>query len=222
MLRAFFIVAVVSLMCSSLNAQQRFLFSSYGFYTNTSKISNNFSFTQFPYEEHTYTFDNIIGFGIDIRRKFVDENFTLGISTEYFSLTKSHYENIYTSLKDGFSIIPIELSGYFNVPLNNQNLHWYVGGGMGLYLGKRNLTVNNTPSSSSMNTGFGIHVSSGVEYFFSEIFGVRSEVKFRDAQFESINTFSHSPAPPEFITGKYSSEVHVDGIMLTGGIVMKF
>ncbi|MBM4165471.1 MAG: hypothetical protein FJ218_00860 [Ignavibacteria bacterium] len=185
-------------------------------YTNEAKF-----YPSIPFDDATFrTFENIVGFGIDARKNFIDKNFIAGITIEHLVLEKKYSLSSYT-IRDGFTIVPIEFSSYFSIPISSEKFFWNVGGGVGVYWGKRNFSVNDFPSVRSSSIGIGIHVTNSVEYFFTEMIGVRSEIKFRDAQFEAINTFSTSPSS-DFPAGKYISDIHVDGITLSSGFVVRW
>jgi hypothetical protein len=168
--------------------------------------------------------DNIFSGGIDIRRSFPEIRIQAGFSIEY--LTRSYESSVGTiSTRDGYTAIPIELTGYFHIPVGTPTLLFYMGGGIGLYIGSRNYEYAGVSAPTINRTaGAGIHVLSGLEYDFFSRLALRSEVKFRDIQFETTNQFRTDTA---FFGNQvlpidqtpFTSRVHIDGIMLAFGIV---
>ena len=138
---------------------------------------------------------NIFSIGIDVRRELKTLGAQFGLSVEYISKSDQFsYPVTSTTLipvKDGFTVVPIELSGYFMLPIGNEHLHVSMGGGVGLYIGNR---VHEFPDASAQtierNTGYGIHVLTETEYAFSNILSLRGQLKFRDVQFTAVNQFS--------------------------------
>ena len=211
-------ILVMLLICSVATSQQRF---SIGVHSSITHSGSRFEPTlSTPFASHS--FNNIVGYNLDARWSFPEDNFILGISLEYLSHSES-YESYRTNINEGFTIYPAEISGYFTVPLNSEKVLWYVGGGGGIYFGTRTLTIANVEATTTENNPqFGIHVSSGVEYAFTDFFSLRSEIKFRDVQLESASAYDLAPAPPDFSARTYRSELHIDGIFLGGGVVVKF
>jgi hypothetical protein len=206
----FFTAAILNFSRSEAQTITVCAFSSY---TNEAKLYQSFSFDT----ESFRTIENIFGFGFDVRKKFVDENFIVGLSAEYLSL-KTHYSVSLYDIQDEFTIVPIELSSYFSIPISSETFYWNVGGGVGLYFGTRNFH-SELATTISQIPGIGIHIGSSFEYYLWENVGVRADIKFRDAQFEATNTFFSSS---DFSEDNYTSEIHVDGVLLSGGIVVRF
>jgi hypothetical protein len=176
--------------------------------------------------------DDIFSAGFDLRRNFEQFRAQVGLSAEYISKTEVVYIPLSSTVsipsEDGFTAIPIELSGYFLIPLGDTKLQIYMGGGGGIYLGTRTYRLGETEAPTvERNTGYGIHVLSGVEYWLKPGLSLRSDVKFRDIQFETINRF-------ESLTTTYlgrtilldqtplQSRVSIDGMTLTLGIAVHF
>ncbi|HEY6192962.1 MAG TPA: hypothetical protein VI215_11630 [Bacteroidota bacterium] len=176
--------------------------------------------------------DDIFSAGIDLRRNFDQFRVQVGLSAEYISKngTVSIPVTSTTSIpaQDGFTAIPIELSGYFLIPLGDSKLQIYMGGGGGIYLGTRSYRLGGAEAPTvERNTGYGIHVLSGIEYWLRPAVSLRSDLKFRDVQFETVNRF-------ETLTTTYlgrtilldqaplQSRVSIDGMTVTLGIVVHF
>ena len=176
--------------------------------------------------------NNILGFGIDVRRKFEEHHLQAGLSIEYLTKTESGNnhspEGNSIRIKDGFTVIPIELTGYFAIPFSSERVEIYMGGGGGTYLGRRNYQYGNVRARSvQTGVGFGIHVLSGVQYELKRRLALRIEMKFRNVQFRTGNSFpdptsiyySDGTALP---SGPFPSRISIDGMDMTLGLVFHF
>ncbi|MBI3189901.1 MAG: hypothetical protein HYZ33_04570 [Ignavibacteriales bacterium] len=169
------------------------------------------------------------GFGVDIRRGFENSNIQVGISAEYLwsqeeIVIPANPNNVIT--EDGFVAVPVEFSGYFSIPFSSESFRMYMGGGVGVYFGERQYTYAGIPSKvTERNPGIGIHVLSGFEFGLFPNVALRTELKFRDVQFDSTNVF-----PPQSITGStihpdeppFASRMSIDGILFNLGLVYQF
>ena len=176
--------------------------------------------------------DDLFGISIDIRRQFDDLGVQLGLSIEYISKTESYVLPITHStsvpLTDGFTAVPIELSAYFVIPIGDETLQLYMGGGGGLYIGNRNYTIANVTAPTVGRTAqVGIHVLGGAQYLLSPLVSLRSEVKFRDVQFETVNRFQQPNANYHGTTvaldqQPLASRISINGMTVTLGVAVHF
>ncbi len=166
--------------------------------------------------------DNIFGGGIELRRQFVNKKIQFGISIEYleksedFSLEDSH---------DGYRTIPIELSGYFYIPIFQDVTKIYIGAGGGIYFGERLYVYKNIPAKIlSTKPGYGIHILSGADYSLTNKFAIRGQVKFRDLNFRTTNQFTQEDKNKESTldTQSFVSQTNIDGMTVELGIVYVF
>ena len=176
--------------------------------------------------------DNIFSGGIDVRRTFETIHLTFGLSFEYLStlqlFTHALSDTTRVSVRDGFTIIPVEASVYFPIPVGNDDIQLYMGGGGGAYFGKlRHEFAGARSEPVDRTAGVGIHIVSGLEYQMRRSMSLRAEMKFRNVQFEGVDRFSQSyavsggevvalPQEPQ------SSRVSIDGITATLQIVYHF
>jgi hypothetical protein len=174
--------------------------------------------------------DGVFGVGIDVRRMIEDTWLQIGVSAEYLSKTDRYsrrLSSVLVPVEDGYWAVPIEVSGYFIIPFSSSTVHLYIGGGAGMYLGERRYSVAEE-RASIVNTkkGLGIHIVTGVEYVLGEWFALRSEIKFRDLQFESSHMFARSSVDYQGSTiqlpdqSPARSRVNVDGMVVDIGIVL--
>jgi opacity protein-like surface antigen len=216
-----FYVAVGLLMCSSANSQQHLFSASLkSFLTSEANL--------YEYSSNVHSYTSFVGFGADVRKKIDEENIVVGFSAEYLA-HKEQYTLANADTKDNFVLLPIELTGYFIVPFSSTSVSFYIGGGVGGYIGKRTIEIGTVQANMNENSGgFGIHVLSGIEYALSEIFSIRSEIKFRDVQLNSTYQFSQQPTDKDGYPAVnilphtiYSSQVNVDGTTIELALVFK-
>ena len=154
------------------------------------------------------------GGGLEGRYFFSESNLSVGLNVEYVSANQSYRSGSpfgrQTNIDDGYRVIPVEATLYFAIPISGDPVSIYMGGGGGMYFGKRHYSVNGTNAVSVRSTtGFGIHVIAGFGYRVTEWFGALAEMKFRDLQFEALNAVpGQEPV---------ASRVHTNGIVFQLG-----
>ena len=180
-----------------------------------------------------FSLKRIWGYGAEVRYRFPETNLSLGISADYLRITEpqrpiSGPNGLQASVEDGYRVIPLELTGYFVIPISGETIGVYIGGGAGTYFGRRIYRIAGTEAPTiDAGNGFGIHVLSGISWRFNEIFSINAEMKFRDLQFNSTNQFSSSPIlsgafPVQVQTQPFESRVHTDGMIFQLGAVFDF
>jgi opacity protein-like surface antigen len=131
-------------------------------------------------------------------------------------------------VRDGYYTIPIECSGYFPIPIGTPELQVYMGAGLGMYFGSRFYEYGGASTEIvQRKIGYGIHILSGVEIAVSPALSLRTEIKFRDIQFETVNRFTSfsslfngNPIPLD--QDALSSRISIDGMTLNLGIAYHF
>ncbi len=203
----------------------------FGAYTTSSKL---FPYATDPSDTKRAFFlplNDIFNFGAEVRASINSLDLQVGLGTEF--IQKSEIISVSTAgtsvpVRDGFRVIPVELTGYFRLPIGNERFHVYLGGGMGIYEGERIYQYGTLRAGVIDRTGgFGIHIVCGGEYSFSERWSLRTAIKVRDIHFESVNQFSQSsliyegvivPLPQE----AFSTQFDIDGLSLRTGIAYTF
>ena len=198
--RAVVAVLVMStLLCvagESGRAQER-TFSVFlkGNLTTTGRLFPNPGATDPLVRAQSYGFADFFGYGFEVQYNIPGTNLSVGVSADVIRSAQSRTiiataQHLVPS-EDGFRIIPIELTGYFRIPITEGSFGVYMGGGVGVYYGERQYSLAglNAPTVSS-TPGYGIHVLGGVRYHLTDHFSLSTELKFRDAHFESTNTFT--------------------------------
>jgi len=175
------------------------------------------------------------GYGISFRKKLLREDLSFGLSTEYIKIVDSELTQTFDNdtvryrarVTEELSMIPIELTGYFNIPNFSEDLKIYLGGGVGVYFGDRKRTVIDIQSKTiSKQAGFSFVILSGLEYKFTKAFSGVFEIRFRQAEY---SVKSEYPVSNIKINGtsfpldkNLNSKIFVDGLKLSLGIAYNF
>ena len=176
--------------------------------------------------------NTIFSVGIDVRRTIEALRIQIGVSAEYVRKSDVFYlpasDSKVIPVRDGFVALPIELSGYFTIPVGTDNFHIYMGGGAGIYFGKRTYEYAGVEAATiERTTGYGIHILSGMEYTANAAISIRSELKFRDIQFETVNKFQKDATTYNGSTllldqEPLTSRINIDGMTVNLGLVFHF
>jgi hypothetical protein len=178
-----------------------------------------------------FPLEDILGYSVELRLLIPETNIAVGFSTDYIRTTTSRVQAVppvSVPIEDGYRVIPVELTGYFILPLSGDEFGVYMGGGGGAYFGRRIYRVANVQApSEDTGTGYGIHVLGGVSYKLLPWLSLTAEMKFRDLQFETTNRFSVPQIAYRNVIVNVGSEpfvsrIHTDGIMLQIGAALSF
>lgn len=179
-----------------------------------------------------FPIEDFFGFGVELKYHIPETNIALGLSADYIRTTTLRLifrsPTVAVPEEDGYRVLPVELTGYFHIPVAGPTFGIYMGGGGGAYFGRRIYRIADVEADPvDEGHGFGIHVLGGLSYHFTEWFSLNAEMKFRDLQFESSNAFSVSRIPYRgtFInvsTEPFESRVHTDGILFQVGAAVSF
>lgn len=178
-----------------------------------------------------FSLKDIWGYGIEARYRFAETDLAIGLSADYLRIVESssvRRSGFQIPVEDGYRVIPVELTGYFLIPISGEVVGVYMGGGAGAYFGRRvyRLAGTEAPTVDAGN-GFGIHVLSGISWHIREFFSINAEMKFRDLQFNSTNRFTASQIRfgqtlVNVSTEPFESRVHTDGIIFQLGAMFGF
>lgn len=215
----------------ALAQEYEYAISVYGSLSTTSKLFHHPNDGDELVRSQFLPINSIFSAGIDIRRKLEPISLDIGLNVEFISKTTTSsvpVSSLNVPIQDGFFVVPVELSGYFFVPVGNDHIALYMGGGAGAYIGSRKYAYAGAEAKTvNRETGYGIHILSGLEYNVTPTVSFRSEVKFRDVQFETVNRFTQPTAiyqgtavPLE--QDPFSSRINIDGMHLSVGIAYRF
>lgn len=175
-------------------------------------------------------FDDIKSYSAEIRYK-ISESIFIGLASEIiektvinpsFNLAGSHAE-----VREGYKVIPFELSIYYQMPFSTKKFKFFMGGG-GLYIGKhiRQIAAVSFNDAGS-KYGFGIHVAFGMDYFINNYLSLRGQMRFRDPELELNSKYSESIVDYNgrtflLSTRTFNSKVNVDGVTFSIGLAINF
>jgi hypothetical protein len=112
----------------------------------------------------------------------------------------------------------------FSLPFSTERFDMFVGGGVGLYTGRRIYLVADAEAEHVSSTpAVGIHVVVGAEYLVAGGVGVRFEVLFRDPQMGVENRFPQSSVTSRGVTyplqtAPFRSNINLNGNVYSLGI----
>jgi opacity protein-like surface antigen len=175
------------------------------------------------------------GIGAELRVRTFWERWVLGIAVEKISgsvETSAYYlypaGSLMVPRKDGYEMVPIEISAYYTVPISSNSFDFYLGGGFGYYTGKRNYSVASTASrSTDMNSALGLQVSTGVRWLFTPFLAVDMHLRFRDPQINAVNIFDQKSTsvrgvPVPLAQGPMYTQINLNGINYSAGLAIVF
>lgn len=179
--------------------------------------------------------DDINSYSAELRYR-ISEPLMIGLSAEFISKTSDNPfftiggigGSIMINIKDGYELIPVELSVYYFLPFSTSEFIFYMGGGMGLYFGNHVRQFGDIEVTTvRQDLSYGIHVSLGMDYMVEDFFSIRGVMKFRDPQFEMQSKYNKSEV---IINGNsylisnnlFDSKVNIDGITFGVGVVIHF
>ncbi|MEO8166625.1 MAG: outer membrane beta-barrel protein [bacterium] len=233
--RLLIVAAFVSLIFpASLTAgEKNFSVALKGSLTTGSQLFPNPNSTSAFQRAEFFSLKNVWAYGAEVRYRFPETDLALGISADYLRTTEAQRPIIGQNGKqvpvtDGYRVIPVEVTGYFIIPISGETIGVYMGGGAGAYFGRRIYRIGDTEAQTiDAGNGFGIHVLSGISWRFNDFFSLNAEMKFRDLQFNSTNQFSSSPIvygnlTVQVPTQPFESRVHTDGMIFQFGAVIDF
>ena len=224
-------IAILLTLCTMREARaQEHLYSvsfSGGFTTSSKLFRQPGNPDEFVRSEYL-PLNDLFSAGIDVRRTIEELRIQLGLSIEYITKTEDRLDEAMIPVRDGFTAIPLELSGYFMIPVGSERVQVYMGAGAGAYFGRRNFAKAFTDAMTvERSVGYGIHILGGFQYALNPSLGLRSELKFRDVQFETVNAFSaqtvdYLGTSVVLNPDRFSSRVNIDGMLLSLGLVYSF
>lgn len=168
-----------------------------GGYTTTSKIFYNPD-SPSPDLRGQYTgIDNIYAPGIELRWMIPGYSIAISIAAEYITKYDEEIQLVgflnpprALPVKEGLRLVPIELGGLTFIPLGSDKVRLTMGGGLGMYIGQRSLTIAGVEASQQNKPiSFGIHVETSFDYRITPRLFARLDMRFRDPEFTTESRF---------------------------------
>jgi len=228
-------VVVVPVMCTLLcvagetgRTQERvFSVLLKGNLTTTGRLFPNPGATDPLARAQSYGFVDFFGYGFEVQYHIAGTNLSVGASADVIRSTQSRTivagAQRFVPAQDGFRIVPVELTGYFRIPITEGSFGVFMGGGVGVYFGERQYSLAGLEAPLvSSRAGYGIHVLGGVQYRFTDRLSLSTELKFRDAHFESTNAFTqlqvrYGDTMVNLPQKPFLSSIHTDGMVVQLG-----
>ncbi|HTY01289.1 MAG TPA: hypothetical protein VMG09_14795 [Bacteroidota bacterium] len=228
--RAMLAIWAVAQLSSPLAAQvPNWKIIVHGNITTSSQIYPNVDATDPVERAQTYEVNSAFGYGGEVRYQFLSGIAAIGLSVDYLKATLSRplsTDQIATiPVADGYTALPIEVTGYFIIPFSGKTFGVYMGAGGGMYIGERTLSIGNVSAASSSNPpGGGIHVLGGVSYSPVPALSILLEMKFRDVQFKATNRFTAASIVYNgrriAVTQLNDARIYTDGVIFQLGIAL--
>lgn len=187
---------ILAASCSSVgNAGEHFSLALLGSYTTDTRFIYNVDQPNESINDRYFSYN--FGFGANLRWLAFGDDILIGINVEKIKTLERSVGGLTSEglqyripVLEGFVVYPVEVTGYFVIPVSSEDVRAYLGGGIGWYFGERIYSLGQA-SSVAVNApmGFGIHVLTGVDFSILSSTAIRAELKFRDPQFDSINRF---------------------------------
>jgi hypothetical protein len=217
---------------ASLAQEQMFVVVLQGSLNTTGRLFPNPTAADPVLRSQSYIYSDFYGAGLELQYHFANSNVFLGLSSEYVHNTGGR--NIASTaravvpVEDDYLVIPVEITGYFRIPVTSGDFSILMGGGTGMYFGRRHYTTAGVEApTTASRPGFGIHVLGGVAYRVTSWFSSSLTIKFRDAQFHTTNAFMVSNVKYGGILvplsqQPFESSIHTDGMVIQVGLGFNF
>ncbi len=232
-------IIIILILYTSVSFSQyngnSFMIGINGVYTTSAKIY------LYPYSSDavlrntSFPLSDIINPGLFFRYRLTDD-LIIGFNTEYMKKTSygknltvfSNDETVTINVKDGFIMVPFELSLYYLLPFSTEDFKFLMGGGGAYYYGKQIRNFGNAGiSSSETHIAYGIQVSVSMDYLITNHISIRGAMKFRDPQFTVKNVYNrkvvdYNGSVLNVLQSSFTSKVNVDGVTFILGAAYSF
>jgi outer membrane protein W len=196
-------------------------------YTTSADIFLNPNASDVIARNQSQTIEDILNPSLEIRYRIFDE-IIVGLSSELMRKTINtnfRYldDNLDTLLqiKEGFEVIPIEVTAHYYFPFSGENFKFQMGGGVGYYWGRfiREFETANT-IVKKRKVAIGIHVSTTMDYMLFDYLSARFEMKFREIQYNVKSIYETFPNNDlELPSREFETKVDINGLTFIFGIV---
>ncbi|MCX6134560.1 MAG: hypothetical protein NTU47_12160 [Ignavibacteriales bacterium] len=190
------VLALLGQFCARAQEHQ-FSLAFRGGYTTTSKIFTNPD-SPSPDVRGQYTaIDNIYSPGFELRWLIPGQPVAISLAAEYLSRSDEQIQLVgflnpprALPVKEGLRLIPIELGAIIFVPLGGDRVRLTLGGGVGMYVGHRYLTIAGVEApQQNKPISYGIHVETSFDYRITPRIFARLDMRFRDPEYITESRF---------------------------------
>lgn len=221
--------------CTSAQFNKTFGVSLIAVYNTSASIYLSPNSSDVILRNNSFIIEDIFNPAIDFRYRLTESIF-LGFNTEYM-ISTSVGQNLTVFLgsstvtidvEDGFKLIPLELSAYYLLPFSTERFKFLMGGGLGYYIGSHVRKFGDVQvSNAERKAAYGIHVSISMDYLVKDFVSVRSEMKFRDPQFNVKSKYSsrvvnYNGNIINLAQDSFDSKINVDGVTFILGMAFHF
>jgi hypothetical protein len=203
-----------------------------GTYTTSSKVFDNPDSPSNDVRGQYFALDNIYGPGIELRINIPGQSVAITIAAEYLSKQSVSDQLVgftipprLLSVKEGFTLIPIELGANVPIPLGSDGARLSIGGGVGSYIGTRILNVGGAEArQQNRPVNYGIHVETNFDYRIIPGLYARAEMRFRDPEFTTESKFEQQTTELNGVSillpqGLFRARINVNGLTFGAGLV---
>ncbi|MDP4117237.1 MAG: hypothetical protein Q8903_13960 [Bacteroidota bacterium] len=230
-----FILFAVTLNMYCQYDGNKFSISVNGVYTTSSKIYLHPDSPDETIRNNSFETGSFYNPAVEIRyRPF--ENVILGLNIDYISKEAAgSYITVYSGIrtvsievKDGFKVIPVELSVYYLMPFSTESFKMYFGGGAGYYFGSQIRKFGDADiSTTSRKFAYGIQALVGTDFMLFNNISIRGEMKFRDPQFKVTSRYNktsikYNSTVVTLPYNSFDSKINIDGLSFILGLAYHF
>jgi len=202
-------------------------------YTTSAEIFLNPNSSNSEVRNKSFTLVKIWNPGLDVRYRFSNE-FILGLNIEYVrktanapNLTAFIGSQVFVfEVKDGLSVIPIELTAHYHFPFSTEDFKFMMGGGLGYYIGEFVRKFQDVDLEITQRKfALGLHVSASMDYIIIENLSARFEMKFRNPQYTVTSKYSKTEVmyqgnAIQLPENAFDTKVDIDGLTFILGLVI--
>jgi len=168
--------------------------------------------------QRTTNIGSAVAYGASYRYRLYP-SVTLQLHGEFVHERSEKNDPVGTRIINGYDVWLTELSGMFTLPFSTERFSMYVGGGAGVYVGRRSYAVANISSETvSSIPAFGIHILVGAEYYILPKIGLRADVIFRDPQMSVENRFPQESVLSHGVRYSLDTEPFLSHVNLNGNV----
>ncbi|HTY36134.1 MAG TPA: hypothetical protein VMH23_03430 [Bacteroidota bacterium] len=168
-----------------------------GGYTTTSKIYSNPDAADPELAGQYSGIDNIYAPGLELRWTLPGQSIALTLEVERIAKSQEDIELVgFTNppsalpIKEGLRLYSLELGGLLFIPLGSDQVRLTMGGGLGMYIGERSVTIAGVEATQQNSPiSVGIHVETSFDYRITQNVFARLDMRFRDPEYTAESRF---------------------------------